>query len=644
MKIKILLLAVILFLYHDLLCQTDTIHINNTYDTCQTIHIFVPAETIYGIRLNGYVLLNNDTSLVRVILVSVDSTEYLILEAYPLLYNSDTVFFDDVGDETYYLEAVHASHIKIEINDVNIKIDTIFIDTLYNPNIPTWRMEHINNVLKNKVDSINNNLQEKKLLWVAAVNPISQLPFYQKKTLFGDKYNIEGLEYYIGGIFSYYSYQGNSNLSKGNLTNHFDWRNRHSANEQTSPYWDGDPDIHHWPSYFHEIGNGWITSIKDQQAWCPCSKGCFTFGPLGAIEAVTNLYFNQHLDYDLSEQHVLSCYPSAGNCYNGGFENMVLKFAEDSGIVNESCFPWDPQIHVDDGGPGTPPCNNICNNPNAKIKITSYYPFSTSQINDYDIIKDSLINHGPLSISLYNPGGHAMTLIGYGTVEESDTLHLNYGWGSFIIVPSGSPLIGETYWIFKQSYFTTFGINGYVNMITKQASSNAPEFLRIQSLGLPIENLLDNSLEVLCQDLDGDGYYWWGIGDKPASCPAWAPDERDCDDSDPFVGPYDNEYNCTPICEFDNIWTDISINTTITQNTYMTTHIKVNNGNTLTIENGATLFIHSQSQIIVEDGGTLFLDNGNIKVCGDVQWEGELSVELGGALKIEKESEIIINN
>ena len=44
--------------------------------------------------------------------------------------------------------------------------------------------------------------------------------------------------------------------------------------------------------------------------------------------------------------------------------------------------------------------------------------------------------------------------------------------------------------------------------------------------------------DIRCVDLDGDGYYNWGIGPKPATCPDGCPDENDCDDSDPEFGPY----------------------------------------------------------------------------------------------------------
>ena len=49
--------------------------------------------------------------------------------------------------------------------------------------------------------------------------------------------------------------------------------------------------------------------------------------------------------------------------------------------------------------------------------------------------------------------------------------------------------------------------------------------------------------------MDGDGFYNWGIApDKPYSCPQ-GPPERDCDDSNPVLGPFDSFGHCLIIAE-----------------------------------------------------------------------------------------------
>ena len=46
-----------------------------------------------------------------------------------------------------------------------------------------------------------------------------------------------------------------------------------------------------------------------------------------------------------------------------------------------------------------------------------------------------------------------------------------------------------------------------------------------------------NDSNIISRDDDGDGYYTWGIGDRPLSVPEWAPNQQDGDDSDYSKGP-----------------------------------------------------------------------------------------------------------
>ncbi len=123
----------------------------------------------------------------------------------------------------------------------------------------------------------------------------------------------------------------------------FDWRKAHGANLNTSPYFDGNHDLHLvWDNVLqtyvpiYEQGNGWMTSVKYQgvlsDSYCP--NGCYVYAPIGALEAVVNLYFNHinnnyHLDYDLSEQHLMDCFnefSSTSDCINGGRSDSLFMY------------------------------------------------------------------------------------------------------------------------------------------------------------------------------------------------------------------------------------------------------------------------------------------------------------------------------
>jgi hypothetical protein len=46
-------------------------------------------------------------------------------------------------------------------------------------------------------------------------------------------------------------------------------------------------------------------------------------------------------------------------------------------------------------------------------------------------------------------------------------------------------------------------------------------------------------------DKDNDGYCNWGISaEKPSTCPSFCKSQKDCDDSNPLKGPFDENLNC----------------------------------------------------------------------------------------------------
>ena len=50
-----------------------------------------------------------------------------------------------------------------------------------------------------------------------------------------------------------------------------------------------------------------------------------------------------------------------------------------------------------------------------------------------------------------------------------------------------------------------------------------------------------------CTDNDGDGFYYWGIGERPDKIPSWIPLTPDGDDSDAIKGYMDDYGNCVEL-------------------------------------------------------------------------------------------------
>ncbi len=134
--------------------------------------------------------------------------------------------------------------------------------------------------------------------------------------------------------------------------------------------------------------------------------------------------------------------------------------------------------------------------------------------------------------------------------------------------------------------------------------------------------LYDDS-DIDCADNDGDGYYNWGIGPKPAHCPN-CPDEEDSDDSSPLIGPYNEKYESVVLCD-NYVYAPIPeyITTPIIWGSekYLDHDVVVENGGVLTVKN--TMYMGESTKIIVKPGGKLILDYRAVLtgLCGNM-WPG----------------------
>jgi len=188
-----------------------------------------------------------------------------------------------------------------------------------------------------------------------------------------------------------------------------------------------------------------------------------------------------------------------------------LEYYRDVGAISESCFPYSARDLS---------CDQRCSNwQNETVKIggTQYF-FSPWQQQAYfdNFIKEKLIKNGVLSASV-SSWSHAMALVG------------------FKVDPSG------LVWIFKNSWGIDFGEKGYIYL---QLPEND---LGISVLEPPIV-VAGEEIDFNCTDKDSDGYCNWGISEtKPATCPVSCRAEKDCDDSNLNLGPFDQDLNCQAI-------------------------------------------------------------------------------------------------
>ncbi|MFO7616094.1 MAG: C1 family peptidase, partial [Bacteroidales bacterium] len=276
-----------------------------------TIEIDLTARLlnpVFGLVASGQVQFNGPRGLVRMILVDRNYEEHLLYETYPLIEDGDQVALDNLGEETVIMPGTLAGYLRIEVRDATLQLNDLTATAAAEPGLDLQRGKSDRKAAQNqsKIERLNRGLERSGHLWVAGATEVSELTWAEKRKLFGESTFPPGFEYYTGGIFS--TGERTKSASASLMIDKWDWRDRH--------------------------GKNWITTVKNQSS---CGS-CWAFAVTGATEALVNLFYNQQLNLDLSEQDVLSC-SGAGSC-SGGLPSTSLTYITNTGIVDELAFPY----------------------------------------------------------------------------------------------------------------------------------------------------------------------------------------------------------------------------------------------------------------------------------------------------------------
>lgn len=553
--------------------QTDSIDVD--------LHSYIESFAISGS------IEQKEKSFIRILLEDKLGQSKVVLETSKLYNDVETFFFSHHCEETSGLSDFQPKKMKIFTRNATLYLDSIYYVEYNAKSHNALRLEaqkRSKSMMEERISKINKYNKEHGELWLAGETRLSSLTWQDKKRamgFFSDDADTGGMEYYIGGVFVIRDVQHPSSNERATAeqtslyVDSFDWRNRH--------------------------GKNWNTNPKDQGQ----SGYCAAFAACGMLEARVNLLYNKRIDLDLSEQDIV--YNYARRNYNlidtiwnrGMIMSNVMRIIKEDGVLDEVSEPFINSIqHTVPPRPVN--ADSIRINSSGRI-----YSGNTEQI------KQKLIHNGPLTGGFETRyQNHAMTLVGYHKIQVGDTVVKvdSQSTCDSIIVPEGSPFIGKTYWIFKDNYGTNVPqrINGYFNLcFNSYQNMSSPFFTESDILG----TLLDGE-EVVISDEDGDGYYFWGIGPKPANCPDWIPDEPDGDDSDDTLGPM-NEYgflysipehiNDTIFIDNDTIWN---------KKQFLYRHVVVQNHATLTIN--SDIQFYKDVEMTLSDGAKLVLNGGRL--------------------------------
>lgn len=201
---------------------------------------------------------------------------------------------------------------------------------------------------------------------------------------------------------------------------------------------------------------------------------CYAFSSLAMNEARLRVLSNNTIQLSFSPQDIVDCSVYSQGC-DGGFPYLVGgKYAEDYGLVEESCYPY---AGVGKGQCGTPTtCKRhystkyeyvggyygACNEERMRRELVKSGPIAVS----FEVYDDFMNYHGGIYHhtgirSKYNPfqlTNHAVLLVGYGADKTT----------------------GEKFWTIKNSWGTGWGEQGFFR-IRRGVDECAVESIAVRS-------------------------------------------------------------------------------------------------------------------------------------------------------------------
>lgn len=594
------MMCALMFLCHSMCAQSQSVfhalfHENNSWQLRTT---FTSSDTIslndigsiYSLSINATIHQPHEASFTRIVLEDKDGHDYLVAESNWFRFDTTTVYLNHYCEETAMLNGIIPVYLKCYVTgDASVTLTDIHtsnqLDQQRNTDKFTEKSERVKEEqVKTIVDKINNYNIKHGRLWRAAVTEISLLPFNEKKNYYEDGIcdsYLNNIQYYSGGFFEIGTPRAHTDTIESPFVPSFDWRYRH--------------------------GKNWLTPVKDQRP----SSYCTAFAAVGMLESNLLLHYkyneNDTSAINLSEQYVAS-YANI-NFYNGSTTESPIRFIKTDGTIDDASMPFADSASYMPPDPRPVGVEHVYLNDYYKINLEN---------STMDTLKKYLIQNGPgvcgyLIAEPYSHnitiGGHAMTLAGYGTIVP-DTSYVLFNGNDPNLYPDtvfheGDSIIGHTYWIYKNSMGSSKWYDGYMRIIYYKDDLWYMNYYAFFPKGKPRSNV---SRPILCEDLDGDGYFNWGVGSP--HIPVWA--QSDGDDSDPTIG-YMNEYG---YCEqlpsdhptYEYIYNDSTLTTFVSNSNY----IGVLHGATVTLQTQPTF--SNGTKMLLDNGATLVIDGFTVNL------------------------------
>jgi len=214
-----------------------------------------------------------------------------------------------------------------------------------------------------------------------------------------------------------------------------------------------------WRNNNNPLGKPAVTPVKNQGQ---CGS-CWSFSSTGGVEGAWVVGGNSLVS--LSEQELVSCDKQDSAC-NGGLMDYAFEYVKDNGLTSEENYPYV-------SGNGQVPA---CDNSKVAQKVATISSYVDVQSSSEDALENAL-NIGPVSIAIeadqdsfqsYTSGvmtgtcgdslDHGVLAVGYGHDQASNL----------------------DYWIVKNSWGPSWGLDGYIYLERHISSSSGQCGLLLQ--------------------------------------------------------------------------------------------------------------------------------------------------------------------
>lgn len=544
--------------------STMNLHFTKS-DTIDLTPYLNTRAPIYSLSVDATIEQPREASFTRIVLEDSEGHDHLVLECDRFRNDTSVVSLCGFCQETALLFGITPSRLKCYVaGNARLTLTAIHVTDQH----PQRDLEQAfekqkkqHKELRRKqsaiiVGSINDYIQHHEMRWQAGVTDKALQEYADcNQEGIGDAY-LNNMRYYIGGIYEVGERNSNQMRYNSPFVDNFDWTNRH--------------------------GRSWRTPIKDQLQ----NGHCGLFAAVGVAESLAKLYYNDTVNLDLSEQFMYYYYVQASGGYMNTTPYGFMNFLLTDSIIDDISMSFNPN----GWGPNTQRPVGA-----ESVKLTGLKSYSRgSDSNAFqDSIKSALIKYGPgfwgvegsaaPMIHGVQPTRHMMTLIGYNKDISS----------------------GNTCYIFKNST-GSMSPDSIFQLIYNDAS-----YMTDAYFGTGVIQRTKGNGGAVCEDRDGDGYFFWGLGDTPpVALPSWAQQEEDADDSNYYIGSYSDDYGHTNAIYPNSTPWNITSTVYVSSDSFIDKNIYIKNHGQLIIN--SELHCLPGISIYIEHGGRLTINGGKL--------------------------------